>query len=80
MADWNSEQYLKFEKQRTQPSVDLVNRLRDLSPKKVADLGCGSGNSTAVLHRAFPQAELVGIDSSPNMIEKARALPLFFLA
>ena len=73
MADWNSEQYLKFEKQRTQPSVDLVNRLRDLSPKKVVDLGCGPGNSTAVLHRAFPQAELVGIDSSPNMIEKARA-------
>ena len=41
MADWNSEQYLKFEKQRTQPSVDLVNRLRDLSPKKSQIWGAG---------------------------------------
>ena len=72
MSDWNSALYLKFKKERTQPAADLAARLRTYSPEKIADIGCGPGNSTAVLRSVFPKAELCGIDASQNMIEKAR--------
>ncbi len=34
MLGWNSKQYLKFEKERTQPAIDLVNRIEYANPKK----------------------------------------------
>lgn len=72
MADWNSEQYLKFKAQRTQPAIDLAARLEG-SPRDIIDLGCGPGNSTRVLKNRFSEAHIIGADSSENMIEKARA-------
>lgn len=71
-AGWNPEQYLKFEQQRTQPAIDLANRLRGRAFRRMADLGCGPGNSTQALRSVFPEGELVGIDQSPEMLEKAR--------
>lgn len=73
MSDWNSQQYLKFKNERTQPSIDLVNRIDIENPKRIIDIGCGPGNSTAVLKKRFPDAYVLGVDFSPNMIEKARA-------
>lgn len=72
MSKWNSDLYLKFAAERTQPALDLANRIRDFRPKKAADIGCGPGNSTVILKHLFPDADLTGIDSSENMIEKAR--------
>ncbi|QQK08424.1 methyltransferase domain-containing protein [Miniphocaeibacter halophilus] len=72
MAEWNSKQYLKFEEYRTQPARDLTNRLLKYNPNTILDIGCGPGNSTAVLKEAFPNAYIKGIDSSENMIEKAK--------
>lgn len=72
MSDWNSEQYLKFKKDRTQPSIDLANRLDIENPKSILDIGCGPGNSTAVLKKHYPDAYVLGADFSPNMIEKAK--------
>lgn len=57
MADWSAEQYLKFKEQRTQPAKDLAMRLVEMDPKTVVDLGCGPGNSTAVLQKIFPKSE-----------------------
>ena len=45
--DWNSKQYLKFKTERTQPAIDLVNRINLVSPDKILDIGCGP-NSTQV--------------------------------
>ena len=73
MAEWNSEQYLKFKKERTQPSIDLANAIKIEGPKNIIDIGCGPGNSTAVLKKRFPNAHIVGADFSLNMIEKAKA-------
>ncbi len=73
MRDWNSEQYLKFKKDRTQPSIDLANRLNTNHPQRIIDIGCGPGNSTAVLKKRYPDAYVLGADFSPNMIEKAKA-------
>ena len=73
MAEWNSDQYLKFKKERTQPSIDLANAIKKDNPINVIDIGCGPGNSTAVLKNRFPNAHIIGADFSPNMIEKAKA-------
>lgn len=70
MSDWNSGQYIKFEKERTQPSVDLINRI-DFTPKSILDIGCGPGNSTQQLYKRFSAANILGIDSSDNMLKKA---------
>lgn len=72
MADWNANQYLKFNNQRTRPAVDLAMRVMNRDPKTIVDIGCGPGNSTAVLKQIFPGAEIIGIDNSPSMIERAR--------
>ena len=74
MANWNPELYAKFIKDRTQPSIDLVNRLSGLNPKTILDLGCGPGNSTKVLKDKFPNAKVIGADNSDEMLEKARQL------
>lgn len=71
MSGWDPQQYLKFKKERTQPAWDLAARLEPCSGK-VLDVGCGPGNSTAVLRRRFPQAEILGVDSSDAMVEAAR--------
>ncbi len=72
MPTWNPDLYLKFGNERAQPAIDLVSAIDIESPKKIIDLGCGSGNSTALLKNRWPNAEITGLDSSLEMIEKAR--------
>jgi trans-aconitate 2-methyltransferase len=73
MNDWNPEHYLKFNKERIQPSIDLVSRINLKEPKRIIDIGCGPGNSTQILKQKWANSEIVGIDNSPAMIEKAKS-------
>ncbi|HLY20029.1 MAG TPA: methyltransferase domain-containing protein [Bryobacteraceae bacterium] len=72
MPPWNPNQYLKFAEERTQPCRDLAARIQVSDPRRVIDLGCGPGNSTAVLRERWPDAEFTGLDSSAEMIARAR--------
>ncbi len=72
MSEWSPKQYLKFGNDRTQPAIDLVNRINVENPKKILDVGSGPGNSTKVLYDFFPNAKIIGIDNSLSMVEKAK--------
>jgi trans-aconitate 2-methyltransferase len=69
---WDSQLYLRYERERTQPSIDLVAKIDLESPEAIIDLGCGPGNSTRVLQERWPRSQITGLDSSTAMIEKAR--------
>ena len=73
---WDPGQYQHFGDERSRPFFDLLARVAAEDPGQVADLGCGPGTLTATLASRWPNADVRGIDSSPEMIEAARALPV----
>jgi trans-aconitate 2-methyltransferase len=73
---WDATQYLRYGGERARPFLDLLGQVGAEQPRRVVDLGCGPGNLTALLARRWPQAEVVGVDNSPEMVTAARALAL----
>ncbi|HTN12810.1 MAG TPA: methyltransferase domain-containing protein [Acetobacteraceae bacterium] len=69
---WDPTQYLRYGGERLRPALDLMAQVRLSAPAHVVDLGCGPGNVTAILKQRWPEADVLGIDSSPEMLEKAR--------
>ena len=72
LTDWDPHNYLRFADYRTRPAIELASRIRVTAPARVIDLGCGPGNSTQVLREAWPEANVLGLDSSRAMIAAAR--------
>jgi trans-aconitate 2-methyltransferase len=72
MALWDDQQYLQFSNERTRPAVELLARVPLKDARVVVDLGCGPGNSTRLLIERWPHARVIGVDSSSEMLERAR--------
>jgi len=70
---WDPERYLTYAGERGRPFLDLISRIDATEPRRVVDLGCGPGNLTGLLAGRWPDAEVVGLDSSPEMIDRAIA-------
>jgi trans-aconitate 2-methyltransferase len=71
---WDPDTYLAHEAHRLRPAFELLERVgMDPAPKRVADLGCGTGNSTALLCARYPQAEVLGVDGDGHMLERAQS-------
>ncbi len=72
MFEWDTEQYKKFEYERTIPARDLANAIPFRTSQRIIDIGCGIGNSTRVLKNKFYDSYIVGADNSENMLLAAR--------
>ncbi len=74
MPSWDPVQYGRYADERARPFTDLIARVDVEDPRLVVDLGCGTGALTSSLARRWPGAEVVGVDSSPAMLEQAAPL------
>ena len=72
MADWDPALYRRFEDERTRPAIDLLGRVPLSQARNVYDLGCGPGNSTALLVERFGRDAVTGLDTSEAMLASAR--------
>jgi trans-aconitate 2-methyltransferase len=72
-ATWDPARYLRFAGERARPFADLLSRVAAGSPRRVVDLGCGTGSLTAALALRWPDAQVTGVDSSAEMLAEAGA-------
>ena len=70
---WDPRTYLRYDSERSRPFLDLLACVRLADASQIVDLGCGPGHLSSVLHERWPAARVLGIDSSQQMIERARA-------
>ena len=74
MPSWDPDVYERFKAYRDRPALDLLLRIpTDLEPRQIWDLGCGTGEHAAVLALRHPAARVHGLDSSPDMLARARS-------
>jgi trans-aconitate 2-methyltransferase len=71
---WDPERYHQFEKERTAPFEDLLKLVKVRSGLQVIDLGCGTGELTRRLAEYLPESQVLGVDASAEMLERARPL------
>jgi trans-aconitate 2-methyltransferase len=71
---WDPAVYHRFASERARPFGDLLARVGAERPRAVADLGCGPGDLTVTLAERWPSARVTGVDSSAEMIERARSV------
>ena len=70
---WDAARYDRYAEQRRRPALDLLERVPPAPGGRVADLGCGDGWCTPLLHERTGAAETVGIDSSARMLAGSAA-------
>lgn len=72
---WDPQQYLKFSDHRLRPALELLDRIPLESPRLIYDLGCGGGQITRLIAERWPEAQVVGVDNSPQMLAQAAETP-----
>lgn len=70
---WDPRTYEAFADHRMRPAIDLLSRVALEAPRRIVDLGCGSGGVTMLLAQRWPSAQIIALDSSFEMLSSARA-------
>jgi trans-aconitate 2-methyltransferase len=73
MSTWNPAQYNRFSRERRQPFFDLLGLLQPHPHMRIVDLGCGTGETTAILHERLAAAQTLGLDSADTMLAGSAA-------
>lgn len=68
---WDPDVYNKFKAKRYEPFYDLIGHIQTKQGARVLDLGCGTGELTKVVADKFSDAEVLGVDTSSEMLAKA---------
>jgi trans-aconitate 2-methyltransferase len=69
---WNAEEYAKNSSNQTEWATELIPKIKLTGNESVLDIGCGDGKITALLASYLPHGQVVGVDSSEEMIAAAR--------
>ncbi|EGZ21554.1 hypothetical protein PHYSODRAFT_488426 [Phytophthora sojae] len=73
---WQPQKYLKFQRQRLRPALELLARVSDLPSSdasvEIIDLGAGTGNMAPSFLKRWPNANVTFVDSSASMLEVAQ--------
>ena len=70
---WDPVQYGRYADERGRPFHELLARVAARRPARVVALGCGDGSLTATLLDRWPEATVLGVDSSESMLADAAA-------
>ena len=76
-AVWDPGQYHRFGDHRLRPALELFERavltLGGQVPGEAYDLGCGAGEIAKIMAAQWPETNVIGLDSSQEMLDKAKA-------
>ena len=69
---WDAKDYASNSQNQYAWAKELISKLQLASDESILDIGCGDGKITAEIAQTVPKGRVVGIDSSPNMINLAK--------
>src|SRR5262245_4084669 len=72
---WDAERYEQFSRNYSRPFLDLLAHIQREDLRSIVDLGCGPGDLTRIVAERWPRATVIGLDSSPEMLQRARSGP-----
>ncbi len=70
---WNADVYHRVSQPHVAWAAAVLDRLELTGAETVLDAGCGSGRVTQLLLERLPRGRVVAVDSSPQMLARARA-------
>lgn len=70
---WDPGRYHRYGDLRLRPALELLGRIDHPGPRLVHDLGCGGGELSRLMADRWPEARVIGSDSSPEMLATAAA-------
>ncbi len=72
MYKWNAEDYHRHSSEQQRVARELIGKLAIKGDERILDIGCGDGKVTVEVAALVPSGSVMGIDSSPEMIEFAK--------